>query len=91
MQKLIPLLATLAFVVLSSHAFGQTQDEQQACENDAFKFCQDAIPDEDRVYDCLHKHRHEISPACRKAMVKYSRPRKRAREATEPGFPSERY
>lgn len=89
MNRLIPFFAALALVVLSPHAFAQTQDEQQACENDAFKFCQDAIPDEDRVYACLHKHRHEISPTCRKALVKYSRPRKRARDATEPAFPSD--
>ena len=93
MHKLIPPLAGFLLVLFCPPSFAQTQDEQQACENDAFQFCQDAIPDEGRVYACLNKHRRELSHACRQAMVKYSRPGKRRpeREATQPFIPPSRY
>ena len=45
-------------------ALAQTQDGQQACMNDAFQFCQDAIPDRERVFQCLASHKDLISAAC---------------------------
>jgi hypothetical protein len=49
----------------------ETAEEQQACTNDAFQFCQNAIPDRDRVFNCLMTNRSQISPACRSAMAPY--------------------
>ena len=34
-------------------AFAETQDEQNACMNDAFSVCGHAIPDRDRAGACL--------------------------------------
>ncbi len=34
-------------------AGAQTEEGRQACMNDAFQFCQDAIPDHERVFRCL--------------------------------------
>ena len=50
-------------------ALAQTQDGRQACMNDAFQFCQDAIPDRERVFQCLASHRDLISAACHAVMA----------------------
>jgi hypothetical protein len=50
-------------------AFAQAQDGQQACMNDAFQFCQDAIPDRERVFQCLVSHKDLISAACHAVMA----------------------
>ena len=49
----------------------ETAEEQQACTNDAFQFCQNVIPDRDRVFNCLVSYRTQISSACRAAMAPY--------------------
>ncbi len=49
-------------------AGAQTEEGRQACMNDAFQFCQDAIPDHERVFRCLESRRNVISAACRAAM-----------------------
>src|ERR1700758_2572856 len=50
-------------------ARAQTPEGRQACMNDAFEFCQDAIPDRERVFSCLVAHRSVISVACHAVMV----------------------
>ncbi|MGD1213009.1 MAG: hypothetical protein ABR973_16885 [Candidatus Acidiferrales bacterium] len=50
-------------------ALAQTQDGRQACMNDAFQFCQDAIPDRERVFQCLVSHKDLISAACHEVMA----------------------
>ena len=55
-------------------ALAQSQDEQQACMNDAFSVCGDAIPDRDRVAACLAQNINRISAPCRTVMLRYSRP-----------------
>jgi len=52
-------------------ARAQTPEEQQACTNDAFQFCQNAIPDRDKVFTCLASNRTQISPACRAVITPY--------------------
>jgi hypothetical protein len=58
--------ATIAFVTVlgATEAMAQTQDEQQACMNDAFQFCQQLIPDRDRVFHCLVANRTMLSRPC---------------------------
>jgi hypothetical protein len=64
-----------AFVALAPvGAFAETQDEQQACMNDAFTVCGHAIPDRGRVAACLSQNLSRISPACRTVMLRYSKP-----------------
>jgi hypothetical protein len=69
-MKLVPLLL---FVVLGaiSPASAETQEEQQACMNDAFQFCGDAIPDRNRVFLCLIASKNVISATCRTVMAPY--------------------
>jgi hypothetical protein len=63
-----------AFAILSLAplaAAAETQDEQQACMNDAFNMCGHAIPDRDRVGACLAQNLKRISSACRAVMLRY--------------------
>lgn len=70
-MKLAIALAFFALVPVGASA--ETQDEQNACMNDAFNVCGDAIPDRDRVAACLAKNIKRISPACRTVMARYSK------------------
>ena len=42
-----------------------TPEEQQACSDDAFRLCGDAIPDVDRVTACMVRNKSQLSPGCR--------------------------
>ena len=65
------VLLLLAFTPVAATA--ETQDEQQACMNDAFNVCGHAIPDRDRVAACLAQNINKISLACRTVMLRYNR------------------
>lgn len=41
------------------------QKAEQACYDDANKFCGDAIPDETKIAACMKVHRLQLSPKCR--------------------------
>ena len=62
------ILATSAIAALSfaasAHAQG-TPEQRQACEPDAFRLCNDAIPDAGRVEACLRVKMRQLSPGCR--------------------------
>jgi hypothetical protein len=73
MNKRITILMLLALSAPGG-ALAQSQDEQQACTNDAFQFCQYAIPDRSRVFTCLVENRHVISRACQVVMAQYLPP-----------------
>jgi hypothetical protein len=45
-----------------SFAQGGSQEEQQACMDDAYKFCGAAIPDRERVFYCLVQNKTAITP-----------------------------
>jgi hypothetical protein len=66
-QRLVLVLA----VALSgiSVALAETEEGRQACMQDAFKFCQQAIPDHERVFQCLASHKDVISAACNATMA----------------------
>ena len=64
--------AFLAFAPVAASA--ETQEDQNACMNDAFTICGHAIPDRDRVGACLAKNIKRISSACRTVMLRSSKP-----------------
>jgi hypothetical protein len=68
MQKLIALGFVLAGIAFAAPAPGQsyTEEERQACEGDAFKLCNHAIPDQERVKACLIANMSKLTPACRR-------------------------
>jgi hypothetical protein len=40
-------------------------DPEQACKNDAFRLCNDFIPDRAKVGVCLRRNARALSPDCR--------------------------
>jgi hypothetical protein len=58
----------------NTSAKAETQEERQACMNDAFAVCGHAIPDRDRVAACLAQNLNRISLPCRTVMLRYMRP-----------------
>ena len=70
MKKQITLAIVLALSA-SEVALATTQEEEQACTNDAFQFCQNFIPDRNRVFNCLVSKKDQISPACHTVLAPY--------------------
>jgi len=59
------LVAALSVLLLPTAGHAYTEDEQQACSDDAFRLCSQEIPDVDRVTVCMIRHQSELSPRCR--------------------------
>jgi len=77
----IQVAVAFAFLALTPTAVtAQTQEEQQACTDDAYNFCGQVIPDRDRVAVCLHQNLNRISSACRIVMQRYSKSASEPRE-----------
>ena len=72
MRKLAWIAFTLAVITLSAPASAYTQEAQQACQDDAFRLCNNAIPDEQKVKACFIANMRKLSPGCRKV---FQRPR----------------
>jgi len=70
MGKLSALVVAAA-IMAPLPAFAYTQEDANACTPDAFRLCQDAIPDAGRVAQCLKQNKPKLSPAC---AVVFSRP-----------------
>jgi hypothetical protein len=64
-------LAVVLALGASTVALAETAEEQQACTNDAFQFCQNFIPDRNRVFSCLVSNRDQLSVACHTVMAPY--------------------
>jgi hypothetical protein len=53
-------------VALAGKSQAQGMAEQRwACEQDAFKFCGNEIPNVERITACMVKNVKKLSPACR--------------------------
>jgi hypothetical protein len=70
MSKRLAIAVLLAWGA-GTAAFAETPEQQQACTNDAFQFCQNVFPDREKVFACLAQHRHVISALCQTAMAPY--------------------
>ncbi|MEA2990059.1 MAG: hypothetical protein QOG83_2770 [Alphaproteobacteria bacterium] len=66
MPKLIAIAFVLTVIGLCAPAQAYSQQDQMACQDDAFRLCGQAIPDERRVRACLIANKRRLSPACRK-------------------------
>jgi hypothetical protein len=66
-------MAFVSAVFLSTitACLAETPEERQACTDDAFRVCNDAIPDQDRVFHCLVQKKEQISALCRTALAPY--------------------
>ena len=63
------LLLALASVALPAAARADgadsyTLEEVQACSGDAFRFCQDALPDVHKIEACMAAKKSQLSKAC---------------------------
>ena len=68
MTKLSLIAVALAFAFFAVPAEAQpTPAQRDACQQDAFRLCNDAIPDEQRVRQCLVRNMRRLNPTCRSA------------------------
>jgi hypothetical protein len=76
-------LILAAFIGLCcTQAFAQSEAEgQQACGNDVFALCQQAIPDRGRIEACLRANFRRVSPTCRSFITSYAKSHRATREA----------
>jgi hypothetical protein len=74
------VLVVAASLTATTVALAESEEGRQACMQDAFKFCSDAIPDRERVYQCLASHKDVISAACHAAMAPSPPAEQRAKE-----------
>ena len=63
------LLLALSLAVWASPAAAQRSDDagmqnQNACQGDAQRLCNEFIPDRSKVASCLFKNKRQLSPAC---------------------------
>ena len=76
MKLILPATAFFAFAMLCAPVQAQTNAEQagqQACGNDVFAMCGDAIPDRGRIEACLRRNYSRVSATCRHFMASYGR------------------
>ena len=65
-MRIFGLMAfVLTLSLLSGPASAYTEAQRMACQDDAFRFCGTAIPDEQRVKACLVANLRRLTPACR--------------------------
>lgn len=66
MNKLVFAIALLGFASTAAVAQKYTRQQQEAaCSDDAFRLCQDAVPDEAKVVACMTKNRTKLSTYCK--------------------------
>jgi hypothetical protein len=63
------IVAVVAALSGMTAGLAQAQEGQQGCINDAFRLCQDAIPDHERVFQCLASHKDLLSAGCHAFMA----------------------
>jgi hypothetical protein len=68
------VLAIVLALGAGTVALAATPEEEQACTNDAFQFCQSFIPDRNRVFSCLVSNKDQLSVACHTVMAPYLPP-----------------
>ena len=70
----LTLAIALTVSALSTAAFAQSAEDQQACMNDAFRVCSATIPDRARTTACMIQKKAQLSSACQAVMAKYAPP-----------------
>ena len=68
----VSLAVALTVATFSTGAFAQSNEEQQACMNDAFRVCSATIPDRNRTIACMVQNKAQLSAACQVVMDKYA-------------------
>ena len=76
MKLILPAMAVLAVTLVCAPAQAQSSAEQagqQACGNDAFSLCGDAIPDRGRIEACLRRNYSRVSAGCKAYMASFGK------------------
>jgi hypothetical protein len=60
------LAVALSYSLLPTAGHAYTEEQQQACQPDAFRLCSSEIPDVDRVTACMIAKQSQLSPECRR-------------------------
>jgi hypothetical protein len=73
-MKIHAILAFSLFctALVPAVARADSQQDQQACMNDAMTICSQFIPDRERVAGCLISNRTKVSEACRTALTRFN-------------------
>ena len=82
MKLILPAMAALAVTLICAPVQAQTsadQAGQQACGNDAFSLCGDAIPDRGRIEACLRRNYSRVSSDCKAYMASFGKSHRAAR------------
>ena len=80
--KFVLAVALVALTPIAASAY--TQEDQNACMDDAFSICGQYIPDRGRVAACLAANQSRISSACRAAMARYAPSNNTTAQSTKP-------
>jgi hypothetical protein len=56
----------MGLIFAATPASAQSNEGEMACQNDAFRLCEQFIPDRGKVAACLRKNRLRLSPDCRR-------------------------
>jgi hypothetical protein len=78
------MLVVAAASIGTTVALAESEEGRQACMQDAFKFCSDAIPDRERVFQCLASHQDVISATCHENMAPSLAAERAAKEQRAP-------
>jgi hypothetical protein len=62
----VVLLMSSVLPALAQTPHRATKAEQDACQADVFRVCDDAVPDEKLIVACLNKKLPELSAACQR-------------------------
>jgi len=64
----LAMFGSLAVLMPAYVGTAAAETAREACTHDAFRLCNDTIPDVARTKACLMKNRRNLSPLCRTAM-----------------------
>jgi hypothetical protein len=68
----VTLAVAFTVATMSTAAIAQSNEDQQACMNDAFRVCSATIPDRARTTACMVQNKSQLSAACQVVMDKYA-------------------
>lgn len=71
MVRSVACVGAFLLGMATTAAVAETPEQRQACTDDAFRVCNDAVPDQNRVFNCLVQKNQQISPLCRSALAPY--------------------
>jgi hypothetical protein len=66
MRKLVWIAIPLALMAYAPALAQGTPEQRAACNDDAFKFCDNDVPDATAVEKCLRAHMSALSSKCRR-------------------------